>query len=168
MFGDKEAYLNKFKTCARTRPLEQQRLGTEHHIKEHTKPLFAKHNLMTIHNLYFYHCINDVAKILKFRTPISMFTPFKLSSRIGKETLIILPPPSDSFLYRAGKIWNTTCSKLKITTFTFKINHIKSTIKRIIAKVQMQGDSKTWCYTVNTINQNFVTTLAEFNSNSKL
>ena len=38
LFGDKEAYLDKFKTSCRTRPIETQILGTAYHMKEHTKP----------------------------------------------------------------------------------------------------------------------------------
>ena len=40
LFGDKEAYLNKFKTCARSRPFDNQILGQEFYSREHTKPLF--------------------------------------------------------------------------------------------------------------------------------
>ena len=106
MFGDKEAYLNKFRTCARSRPYGEQLLGKNFYCKEHTKPLFKAHELMTVYNLYFYHCINDVSKILKFRTPISLYSLFELSSRIGKETLIIMPKSSDSYVRRTAAIWN--------------------------------------------------------------
>ena len=43
LFGDKEAYIDKFKTCARTRPFETQKLGADFFTKEHTKPLFHKY-----------------------------------------------------------------------------------------------------------------------------
>ena len=42
LFGDKEAYLNKFKTSARTRPLENQKLGEKFFKREHTKPILYK------------------------------------------------------------------------------------------------------------------------------
>ena len=42
LFGDLEKYLNEFKTSARTRPFETQRLGAKYFCKEHTKPLFNK------------------------------------------------------------------------------------------------------------------------------
>ena len=38
LFGNKAKYLNKFKTCCRVRPVEEQILGQEHYEKEHTKP----------------------------------------------------------------------------------------------------------------------------------
>ena len=35
----RKTYLNKFRVCARTRPLELQYLGSEFYEKEHSKPL---------------------------------------------------------------------------------------------------------------------------------
>ena len=35
MFGDNEAYFNKFTTCVRTRPRESQKLGKEFYEQEH-------------------------------------------------------------------------------------------------------------------------------------
>ena len=40
MFGDKQAYLDKFNTCARSRPIETQILEGNFFSKEHSKPLF--------------------------------------------------------------------------------------------------------------------------------
>ena len=50
--GDKEAYLDKFKTSCRTRPIETQILGTSYYMKEHTKPLFHKPKILAFKNLY--------------------------------------------------------------------------------------------------------------------
>ena len=38
LFGDKEAYLNKFKTCARARGIENQYLGQKFYRRENSKP----------------------------------------------------------------------------------------------------------------------------------
>ena len=70
------------------------------------------HEIMNVHNLYFYHCINDIFKVLKYRTPISLYSLFETSDRLGKETLILTPKPSDSYIYRAGTIWNTVRQNL--------------------------------------------------------
>ena len=43
------------------------------YTKEHTKPLFKKHNILSIFNLYPYFCLNETYKILKFRTPYSLY-----------------------------------------------------------------------------------------------
>ena len=48
MFGDNEAYFNKFMTCVRTGPRESQKLGKEFYEQEHSKPLFNYNNLLTV------------------------------------------------------------------------------------------------------------------------
>ena len=63
LFGDKEAYLDKFKTSARVRPFEEQKLGAEFFKREHTKPLFTKHSVINVRNLFVYdHCFNEIFK----------------------------------------------------------------------------------------------------------
>ena len=52
MFGDKEAYLEKHRTAARTRPINSQKLGPEFFGREHIKPLFNISEILTLHNLY--------------------------------------------------------------------------------------------------------------------
>ena len=47
LFGDKQAYLEKFKTCCRTRPFDMQKLGAKFYEREHTKPLFHKNSILT-------------------------------------------------------------------------------------------------------------------------
>ena len=86
LFGDKESYLDKFKTTARARPYGLQALGQEFYEKEHTKPLFNNHEIMTVHNLYDYQILNSMYKILKLRTPIIIYSCLHISE--GKETLI--------------------------------------------------------------------------------
>lgn len=151
MFGDREAYLNKYKTCARTRPLNEQTLGQKFFQKEHTKPLFNKHSIMNVHNLYLYHCINDVFKILKFRTPISLYSLFNLSNRIGRDTLILTPKPSNSYIYRGSIIQNIVRQRLSITEFTTTTSHIKSSVKHIILDTQKLGDSNDWSNHLNNL-----------------
>ena len=51
LFGYKEAYLDKFKTSCRIRPIETQILGTSYYMKEYTKPLFHKHKILAFKNL---------------------------------------------------------------------------------------------------------------------
>ena len=55
MFGDKSTYLEKFKTCVRTRPKENQILGSEFYSMERTKTLFNENKILTLQNLYHYH-----------------------------------------------------------------------------------------------------------------
>ena len=142
MFGDKEAYLDKFKTCTRTRPIEEQILGPEFYTREHTKPLFSCKNIMTIHNLYSYHTTLAALKILKFRTPMSLYCCFNLSNR--KETRLITPWSSRNFIYQASSIWNTVRTIIDIKDFSVKLGKVKLHLKNLILQRQKLGDQAEW------------------------
>ena len=74
LFGDREKFLDKYsyRTCTRARPYPEQKLPSEFYIKEQSKPLFNKNNILNLKNLYFYPCANETIKILKFRSPIAV------------------------------------------------------------------------------------------------
>ena len=149
MFGDKEAYLDKFNTCARTRPFGKQNLETSFYIKEHSKPLLNEHTILTIHNLYTYHCVNEILKILKFRTPMSLYRLFELSDR--KETLLITKPPSHNFVYKAGFLWNAIRNTLKFYDFSFKFGPFKHNLKSYLLNAQKGGNKVEWM-SINFVN----------------
>ena len=81
LFGDLEKYLDKFKTSARTRPFETQRLGAEFFCKEHTKSLFNKLAILAFQNLFNYQICLETLKTLKSRTPQSLFQLYVVSTR---------------------------------------------------------------------------------------
>ena len=114
LFGDKEKYLDKFRTCARSRSFPHQQLDSEFYIKEHSKPLFNKKEIMSAKNLYAYHCGNEIFKILKYRSPIKIFELFQLSARSSKNLLLITPKQSATIVYRAGTLWNFIRTSLTI------------------------------------------------------
>ena len=96
LFGDRESYLAKFKTCARVRPRGSEKLGAEFYSREHTKPLFTEYNLLAVRNLYHYFCTVDVFKILKFRQPITLYEMYQLSHH-ETSLALILPERSGQF-----------------------------------------------------------------------
>ena len=142
LFGDKEKYLDKFETCARCRPCNEQILGEQFYRKEPSKPLFTKNKIMTVQNIYNYHCFMDVLKILKLRTPISLFSEFNLSDR--KETLLLTPTPDTDFIYKSSILWNSLRIKLHILDFSVKISCLKSKIKSLILSVQQSHHATEW------------------------
>ena len=81
VFGNKEQFLDKFRTCAKDRTYPDQKLGQEFFNKEHTKPLFIANHILTLQNLNFYHTCSEIFKIFKYRNPISTFEKFKFSAR---------------------------------------------------------------------------------------
>ena len=88
LFGDYKAYLDKFKTCARTRPIEDQKLGHDFYMREHTKPLFFKMGILSYGNLYNYHMCLETLKILKSRLPSCLYGCFNVSSRNMENILL--------------------------------------------------------------------------------
>ena len=142
LFGDKEAYLDKFRTAARARPIQNQLLGEEFYIQEHTKPLFKKHAILTLQNLYFYHTYMEVLKILKFRDPIALFEKYSLSDR--KPTLLIQDIPANNFVSRSTKIWNLVTPKYKLVDFSCNISMMKTRLKKGLLRLQSSNDPITW------------------------
>ena len=104
MFGDQDAYMAKFETCARTRTFESRILGREFFQREPSKPLFCNNSLLTVHNLYKYHCIVEMFKVVKLRIPISIYELMKRSRR--RDNYFISLHPSSLFDYQASNFWN--------------------------------------------------------------
>ena len=142
IFGDKEAFLEKFRTSARARPYPNQLLGEEFYRKEHTKPLFKKHNILALRNLYTYHLTMEISKILKLRNPISIYSQIEISSR--KESLIITSTPAQNFISRSSTLWNKIAPKFKINDYSFKLSLFKNTLKKSLMILQHSGDPLTW------------------------
>ena len=69
LFGDYDSFIEKFKTAARTRAFGEQYLGPSFYCKEHTKPVFIENNLLTVHNLFKYMAINELAKLSCVSSP---------------------------------------------------------------------------------------------------
>ena len=151
MFGDREAYLDKFKTTARVRPYQSQKLGQEFYEKEHTKPLFNEQKIMTVHNLYNYQMLNCIYKILKLRTPIAIYSCFIISNR--KDNFLHIPKnSSESFFYSAASLWNKflSCSEGSLAkNSSTGLGSLKSNIRNLIYRRQGMGDINEWHHNIN-------------------
>ena len=143
MFGDNEAYLDKFKTAARTRPLEKQKLGKDFYEKEHTKPLFKENRLLTVHNLYKYTCLMEMFKINRLESPNSLLNLFQISSR--RPDYFTTPTPSTSFIYQSSNIWNSCRNTSSEISFRVSTNVVKSRLKNALIEVQCKYDELQWC-----------------------
>ena len=146
LFGDRQAYLEKLATCVRTRAYSEQKLGTEFYIRESSKPLFSKLGVLTVHNIYNNRVVLDTFKVMKTRTPPSLYMSFTLSQR--KPTLLLVPPASESYIYRASCLWNLFRKQLSsadILDFSQSFGKIKMALKTFISKIQGTGDPNEWC-----------------------
>ena len=122
--------------------MTKQNLTNDFFEKEHTKPLFTKHGILALRNLYTYHTFMEVLKILKLRVPLSLSDYFARSSR--KETTLITAFPTHDFISRSTKIWNTIAPKLKLIDYSHKISAAKSSLKRMLLATQCSGDITFW------------------------
>ena len=143
MFGDREAYLNKMCTSARTRTRNCQKLGTDFYEKEHTKPLFKDQNLLTVHNLYKYTCLLEMFKIIKLEQPKSLLSLFNKSPR--KPDYFITPSPSTSFIYMSSSLWNNCRKPINGINFLSFTSSVKRTLKRNLLDMQSRHDTTEWC-----------------------
>ena len=84
----------------------------------------------------------EILKILKFRTPISLFSEFKLSNR--KETLLLTPTPGTDFIYKSSILWNSLRVKLDTLDFSVNISCLKTKIKSLILSNQPGHDLTEW------------------------
>ena len=121
---------------------KNQLLGEHFYVKEHTKPLFKEHKILALHNLYTYHTLMEVSKILKLRSPISLHSQYNMSNR--KETTIIVDTPAGNFVSRSSYLWNKIAPKLKIFDFCFKLNSLKSNIRNALQELQHADNPLTW------------------------
>ena len=142
LFGNKDAYLEKYKTCVRTRPFHDQKLNTDFYVKERTKPIFKDNSILTIHNLYCYHTLIVMFKALKLRSPYPLYRCFNISHR--KDTLIITPEASKNFVSKSSILWNKIRNILDIKDFSHSISSIKSKLKSHLHKTQNLGDAIEW------------------------
>ena len=144
MFGDRARYKEKFKTCCRARPYNEQKLSSEFFIKEPSKPLFNLHGFLSLQNLYCYHSCCEVFKIFKYKCPISILDLFKFSTRSHKSLFLITPPPDGSYKYRMSSIWNSLRPILSNPDTSTPVTSVKNTLKKYLLSRQCTGEPEDW------------------------
>jgi hypothetical protein len=74
---------------------ESNDVMNEHNLYINSKmiqPLFTKHELLTVENLYRYRSIMELFKIIKTRTPISLFSVYHY--QIGRRIILLHHHPT--------------------------------------------------------------------------
>ena len=130
----------------RVRPKGEEKLGSEFYSREHTKPLLTEHKLLAVRNLYHYFCTVDVFKILKFRTPISLYDIYKVSNR-ETSLALITPKRSNQFFYKSSVAWNSVykkCLENPHCDLTTKISYFKDAMKKLLLSKQNEGEKIEW------------------------
>ena len=143
LFGNKLAYIDKFKTCAKARPYLSQALDSSFFRLEHTKQLFTKNGILALENLYTYHTFMETFKILKLHTPISLYNLYHRSLR--KELILIVSSSSTKdFITRSTTLWNSIAPKFRFHDFSYKISQAKCNIKNALLLLQNSGETHSW------------------------
>ena len=101
-----------------------------------------KNYILILPNLYQYHSSLLCLKILKFRTPISIYSKFELSDR--KATLVKIPRQHNSLAFKLGQIWNEVRNRFQVVDFSMKIAPLKDGIKKILLLRQGKNDPLEW------------------------
>ena len=78
-----------YENCARVRTYKQH-MAVKNFQLEHTKTIFNEQNLLVLHHLYIYHTFCETFKIIKYRTPISLFT--LLDSSPSETNMMLMIP----------------------------------------------------------------------------
>ena len=136
MFGDNEAYADKFRTCARIRGFGNQILGPEFYKQEEAEPLFEKEKILSLHSLFKYYTVLEMYKIIKLRDPYSMYSLFCKSKR--RDDILITSNPAPLFTYHSAYLWNTCRKASSRIDFTAPIRGIKNTLKQSLLKLQKE------------------------------
>ena len=122
----KKLFDTPLKTCARTRSSENRFLRKYFFQGKPCKPLFHSNNLLNIHNLYKYHCIVELFKVLK------------RSER--RENYSISLPPSSLFDYQASDFWNKCRKSNSEIDFITSIKIVKTKLKICLLETQNRHD----------------------------
>ncbi len=146
MFGDRQMYLDKFRTCARTREFGKQVLGKEFYCKEHSKPLFSKHKILAFKNFYNYQLCLDMFKLLNNEVPVTLHNLVVRSHRNNCTLLIVPKLPRNCLVYRSTVAWNIASKALVYdkTIDEIKVGHLKSLLRTSLLELQNKHDINEW------------------------
>ena len=119
------------------------RIVTNHTTKidgnfQHTKPLFKKAHILTVHNLYYYLTACEAKKIICSKIPSAIFKFYQLSTRNSN---LILPKFNkqtykvNSFVFNSSKILNFLLAN-KISYSISSLNAFKINVKRFLMTKQ--------------------------------
>lgn len=161
-----------YETCARTRTYEEH-MSPKNFVLEHTKPLFNKHSILSLRNLYIIRSMSELFKLVKYRSPICLFSSFQLSSFTNRHKMVLpqctLGISMNNFVYGASSIWNkyidNIFSKPELTQmkdskgnlveliipgltlnsdFTCTVSIFKRRLKQMLFSSQKSGNPNEW------------------------
>ena len=165
LFGSQYSFdhAGYYKTCARARSFADH-MSDKQFCLEHTKPLFNKYKLLTLHNLHVYHTFLDIFKILKTHVPISLYLLFTHGQRDNlmlKLPYVSLEISRNNFVFKSSSIWNNLIENIFEknepsengmiingstinSDFCATVPFIKNKLKTLLLSKQALGDEINW------------------------
>ena len=172
LFGESYSFDHPefYATCARTRTY-QDHISLKNHTLEHTKPLFNKHGLLTVQNLYVLRALLELIKIIKYQSPIPMHEKLKFCPKTQNFKLLCpvhkLDISKNNYFISSVNLWNI-CIKLILdspelcspectngfkliipgskvnTDLTIPLGTFKTRLERQLLEIQKQGNHFSW------------------------
>ena len=132
LFGESYSFDHPefYTSCARTKSY-QDHISLKDYTLEHTKPLFNKHKLLTLQNLYCSRAIVDLLKIIKYQSPSPMYNKIKFCPKTHYFKLICpkhkLDISKNNYFINTVNLWNSYIKKLldppELSSLTYKHGH---------------------------------------------
>ena len=161
-----------YETCARARTYKDHKTP-KNYVLEHTKPLFNKHDILALQNVYILRTLTELFKVLKYRSPISLLDSIKLNPSSFHHKLLLpknkLSISINNFVFSAFSLWNKCIDRIFkkpiLTTIavnkgkdiqliipgsqnssdlTCTVGTFKNRLKQILLSCQKSGDANEW------------------------
>ena len=105
----------------------QEHVALKNHALEHTKPLFNKHSLLTLHNLYASRSLVELIKILKLHSPYPVYENLQFCPQTHHFRLLSpkynLNISKNNYFISSVNLWNKCISKLLDNPDLFSSSH---------------------------------------------
>ena len=133
LFGNEYSFDHSgyYETCARIRTYEEHK-AKKNYCLEHTKPLFNKQKILSVFNLHIYHTFVNTFKVLKTRTPFSLYNLFPQGCRDVNFLLLVpkvnLDISKNNFVFNACTIWNNFIGNILEKSLPLDMGKFKGTV----------------------------------------
>ena len=128
LFGESYSFdhTEYYATCCRTKTY-QEHVALKNYALEHTKPLFNKHSLLTLHNLYASRSLVELIKILKLHSPYPVYKNLQFCPQTHHFRLLSpkynLDISKNNYFISSVNLWNKCISKLLDNPDLFSSSH---------------------------------------------
>lgn len=133
-----------YQTCARVRTYEDH-MKEKDFTLEHTKPIFTKHKLLTLRNIYNLQTVVELFKILKYHCPSSLSDMFNFSNHANSILLrtpcVKLDLAKRNFVFSSTNLWNSFAKHVFTKPEPTKLEILTNSRSNITNSIIIPGSS---------------------------